>query len=288
LNAVSELDLRSFLGSIPPLSDCFRDLVDAAGSRIRCNVYERGERVYAETDESRNVYALHHGRVRTLRITPQGKDVTLYLVEPGQLFGVDSIANGGVRQHLWGYDAEAMHNDTVVVSLPREEFSQVAAQRPELMGHVIRSLWTQSQDLMDQAETRAFHDVRGRLAHALLMLGYKEGIPDDRGLLIRPALTHEELAALAGTRRESVTMVLGAWKREGIVTTADGDRSIIILDVERLADYREGGTSARVAVESMLFRLSSIERRQQRESRVTEVEIAREHKRAAYQTYARR
>jgi CRP-like cAMP-binding protein len=210
------------------------------------------------------------------------------LVEPGQLFGVDSIANGGVRQHLWGYDAEAMDNDTVVVSLPREEFSRVAAKRPELMGHVVRSLWTQSQDLMDQAETRAFHDVRGRLAHALLMLGYKEGVPEDRGLLIKPALTHEELAALAGTRRESVTMVLGAWKREGIVTTADGDRAIIILDVERLADYREGGTSTRVAVESMLYRLSTIERRQQRESRVSAVEIARERKRATYQTYARR
>lgn len=288
MNAVCEADFRSFLGSIPPLRDCLGDLVEAAGPRIRCNVYDRGERVYAETDESRDVFALHHGRVRTLRITPHGKDVTLYLVEPGQLFGVDSIANGGLRQHLWGYDAEAMDNDTVVVSLPREEFGQVAKQRPELMGHVIRSLWTQSQDLMDQAETRAFHDVRGRLAHALLMLGYKEGIPDDRGLLIKPALTHEELAALAGTRRESVTMVLGAWKREGIVTTADGDRAIIILDVERLADYREGGTSTRVAVESMLFRLSTIERRQQRESRVSEVEIARERKRAAYQAYARR
>jgi CRP-like cAMP-binding protein len=223
-----------------------------------------------------------------LRITPQGKDVTLYLVEPGQLFGVDAIANGGKLRHLWGYDAEAMDNDTVVVSLPREEFSQVAERRPELMGHVVRSLWTQSQDLMDQAETRAFHDVRGRLAHAVLMLGYKEGIPESRGLLIRPSLTHEELAALAGTRRESVTMILGEWKREGIVTTADGERSIVILDVERLADYREGGTSTRVAVESMLSRLSTIERQQQRETRVNQVEIVRERKRAAYQTYARR
>ncbi len=288
MNAVGEAEFRSVLGSIPPLSDCFRDLIEVAGCRIRCNVYHRGERVYGETDESRNVYALHHGRVRTLRITPQGKDVTLYLVEPGQLFGVDAIANGGKLRHLWGYDAEAMDNDTVVVSLPREEFSQVAERRPELMGHVVRSLWTQSQDLMDQAETRAFHDVRGRLAHAVLMLGYKEGIPEGRGLLIRPSLTHEELAALAGTRRESVTMILGEWKREGIVTTADGERSIVILDVERLADYREGGTSTRVAVESMLSRLSTIERQQQRETRVNQVEIVRERKRAAYQTYARR
>lgn len=289
MNAVTEAEFKSsILGSIPPFSGCLRDLVDAAGPRIRCHVYDRGERVYAETDESRNVYALHRGRVRTLRITPQGKDVTLYLVEPGQLFGVDSIVNPAVTSHLWGYDCEAMDHDTVVVSVPREDFSEVAAQRPELMSHVIRSLWTQSQDLMDQAETRAFHDVRGRLAHGLLMLGYKEGIPHPRGLLIRPALTHEELAALAGTRRESVTMALGAWKREGIVTTADGDRSLLILDVERLAEYREGGTATRVAVESMLHRISTVERRQQRESRVSEVEMQRERKRAAYQSYARR
>lgn len=285
---MTDTELRtSFLGGIPPLRSCLPDLMEVAGSKIRCGVYDRGERVYGELDEPNHVFALQQGRIRTLRITPQGKEVTLYLVEPGQLFGVDSIVRGEAPGYPWGHDAEAIDHDTVVVSVPRKEFGIVAARRPELMHHAMRSLWTQSQDLMDQAETRAFHDVRGRLAHALLMLAHKEGIPTRRGFVISPVMTHEELAALAGTRRESVTTALGAWRRAGILGTDEMERSIILLDIEALAEYREGGASARLVVDSLVARLSAVQALQ-RETRIAEVERARERKRATYQAYTRR
>jgi len=288
VNAVLDLEYRqSVLGSIPPLRDSVRELMSVAGAKIRCSVYQRGERVYGETDETNHVYALHRGRVRTLRVTPQGKDVTLYLVEPGQLFGVDAIAHGEPGGRQWGHDAEAIDHETVVIAMPQQEFSDVAGRHPSLMNHIVRSLWSQSQDLMDQAETRAFHDVRGRVAHALLLLAYKEGKASARGLVINPAMTHEELAALAGTRRESVTMALGAWKREGVLAIDEGERSIVLLDVMRLAEYREGGTSAQLAVEAILARLSQVEKLDQRENRVARVELARERWRAAYREYTR-
>ncbi|GEM_PF-573669 len=277
----------SLLGTIPPFRSSLRDLLETAGGRIRCRRYDRGERVYSEFDEPTEVFALQAGRIRTLRITPQGKDVTLFLVEPGQLFGVDAIAHAAGDAPPWGHDAEALDQDTVVVSVPRQDFGLVAARHPELMSHVVRSLWMQTQDLMDQAETRAFHDVRGRLANAILMLGHKEGVATSRGLVISPAMTHEQLAALAGTRRESVTMALGSWRREGIIASDENERSIVILDVEALAQYREGGTSARVIVDSILARLTAVQR-QNRETRIAEVELVRERRRATYQSYSRR
>lgn len=277
----------SFLSSIPPFRSCVADLLGVAGAKLRCNVYQRGERIYEEQQQPNHVFALHQGRIRTLRITPQGKDVTLYLVEPGQLFGVDSIAAAPDGEHVWGHDAEAIDSETVVVSVPRKEFGIVAAQHSELMNHVIRSLWIQSQDLMDQAETRAFHDVRARVAQALLMLAHKEGVATRRGIVIAPTMTHEQMAALAGTRRESVTMALGAWRREGILAVDDINRSIIIVDIEGLAQYREGGTSARVVVDALLSRLNAIQS-QQRESRIAAVELVQERRRATYQAYTRR
>lgn len=275
----------SMLGSILPLKGHVHELVEAAGARIQCATYDRGERIYGESDTCQRVYGLHRGRVRTLRVTPQGKDVTLYLVEPGQLFGVDAMVDTGASVHQWGHDAEAMERNTVVVSLPEASFALVAARNPELMGRIMRSLWDQTQDLMDQAEARAFHDVRARVAHALLTVGVKEGVATGRGLLISPGMTHEELAALAGTRRESVTMALGELKREGILATEESERAIVILDVERLAEYREGGTSTRKAVEHILARMSEVERVQMRESRIAAVENSRERKRAAYQPW---
>ncbi len=289
MNAVLDLEYRqSLLRSFPSLSDSVRELLSVAGAKMRCCVYDRGERVYAETDESSCVYALQAGRVRTLRVTPQGKDVTLFLVEPGQLFGVDAVAHDDMRSHQWGHDAEAIDHNTVVLAMPRREFSDVAGRHPKLMAHVVKSLWSQSQDLMDQAETRAFHDVRARVAHALLLLAYKEGKPTSHGLVISPAMTHEELAALAGTRRESVTVALGAWRREGVLTIDENERSIVLHDVRRLAEYREGGTSAQLAVEAIMARLGDVQKLAQREDRMAAVELARERRRVVYQSYTRR
>jgi len=81
-------------------------------------------------------------------------------------------------------------------------------------------------------EQLIFKDVGSKLAELLLDLGIHHGIPDTRGVAVGLKITHQEMANLIGSTRETVSLTLSQFKRKGLIQT-DG-RRVILADREGL------------------------------------------------------
>jgi CRP/FNR family cyclic AMP-dependent transcriptional regulator len=173
-------------------------------------------------------YVLLKGRVKITRQNLRtGREVTLFLLGPGDGFNVVSLLDG--QRH----DVSAETLDPVeALSGPSHLWRDWLDRYPALR-HAIRSyVDRQMRHLADLAGDLALHDTMTRLAH--LILRYFDGLDPAaaaRANLIAD-LPHEELAHMIGTVRVVVNRLLGELKREGIVDTQGG--KLHVLNLEKL------------------------------------------------------
>jgi CRP-like cAMP-binding protein len=88
-------------------------------------------------------------------------------------------------------------------------------------------LWAQ------QLASLVFKDVPSRLAGLLLQLSQEFGVKSEHGLRLRTNLTHQEMANLIGSTRETVTATLGDFRRAGLVKLDRHD--VIVKNPQGLA-----------------------------------------------------
>ncbi len=178
-------------------------------------------------------YVIVTGRVKITRQNLKtGREVTLFLLGPGDGFNVVSLLDGR-RQHVFAQTLD----DTVALSGPSVLWHEWLDTYPELRRAFRGYVDAQLRYLADLAGDLAIHDTMTRLAH--LILRYFDG--EERRDAVRPNLiqdlSHEELAHLIGTVRVVVNRLLAELKREGIVDTEGG--KLRVLDLEKLVRKAE-------------------------------------------------
>ena len=87
-------------------------------------------------------------------------------------------------------------------------------------------------ELEGKIENLIFKDVNSKLAELLLRLGQDYGVDDSRGTLVSLKITHQEMANLIGSTRETVSLTLSQFKRSGLIATEG--RRVILSDREGL------------------------------------------------------
>lgn len=120
-----------------------------------------------------------------------------------------------------------------VVRIPIGTARGLLASDPALGQAVLNLLVTRQREIEDRIESMLFRNVEGRLAEFLLKAAERWGVPMPRGILISAPLTHFEIAQVIGSTRETVTLTLGALRRDGLLDVAG--RRLIVRDREALA-----------------------------------------------------
>lgn len=197
---------------------------------LRVKQYASREPVFLSSDKRENVYFLLSGRVKMTRIDPHsGKELILYIIRPGELFGLLAGADGSPHA---GNSAIALER-SLVGHVRRPDFERIAERRAvtaELMRRADERLTTVTHRL----EEMVFRDVPARLAGLLLRLA--ERFPREqngrRGIDVR--LTQQDIANMIGTTRESASIAINDFKRRGLIEVRR--RNIWILDGPRLEE----------------------------------------------------
>lgn len=179
-------------------------------SRVRN--YAAGESVFGPSRDPKEIYVLEEGLVRILRVTPAGDEFTLRYVEPGEVFGVISVMSGEPRETF----AQAKAASTVLI-LPRAAFLTMLRTQNSVLYSLAKKLAGIVLEAESRAEDLIFLDARARLARFLLRLAEQHGHRDDQVLTIGLPLTHEEIATLIGTSRQTVSLHLHEFTAAGLV-----------------------------------------------------------------------
>ncbi len=209
--------------------DIFADLnaaeMDAIATAAPMKTYTAGELLYAPTNPIEALFILKAGRVRVFRIAPDGRALTTALITPGTIFG-EMVLLG---QHMYDNYAEAL-DEAVVCVMSRDDVHKFLMTDPRIAARIATILGTRLAEMERRLSDTVFKSVPQRIAATLTTLGGQQ-----RRLALGPrvtvvALTHEQLAALAGTSRETTTKVLGEFAEAGLVKLGRGRITLLNPD----------------------------------------------------------
>jgi len=211
--------------------DIFADLseveMEAIAAAAPMKSYAAGELLYSPHQPVETLFILKKGRVRIFRVSPDGRALTTALVAPGTVFG-DMVLLG---QQMHDNFAEAL-DDVVVCIMSRADVHRFLLSDPRISARISEILGRRVAELERRLTDTVFKSVPERIAGTLCLLAAEQQKrPLGRGVQV--ALTHEQLAALTGTSRETTTKVLGEYADRGLLRLGRG--KITILDPETIA-----------------------------------------------------
>jgi CRP-like cAMP-binding protein len=173
------------------------------------------------------LFLVHGGRIKVSKVTRDGKSLTLAYHGPAELFGDSCLLDGGPRTEM----AEAVEN-ALLSEVDRGHFEELIHSHPVLGLAMTRLMIVRRRELENKVEALVFRDVSSKLAELLVKLAGENGVDDARGTLIALKITHQELANLIGSTRETVSLTLSTFKRKRLIQTEG--RKVIISDAEAL------------------------------------------------------
>ncbi len=210
--------LPAFVDTLPPEA---QSALRAVTRQVR---YARGNVIYRTEEPAEVAYALSAGRVRLYRIGASAREITVAVHGAGEWFGLSALtpARG------YGMYAEAME-DCEAWAMPGTALRELQLRHPTLGVALSVTLSRQIQDLQNRLGTLVFLEVSQRLALVLLDLAHHEGTELDGGLrALKGRISHQDLAHLVGSTRETITKLLGEFKARGLLDL--GYRRIVIIN----------------------------------------------------------
>ena len=216
-----------YLKKIPLLADLGPEVLARLAERIELREIKRRDVVYLPGDPGNSLFFVNGGRVKISKVTRDGKALTLNYCGPSEVFGENCLVDGGPREEM----AEAMEN-AMVTEVERPDFEKLLQVHPSLGFQMTRLLAQRRRDIENKLETLVFRDVTSKLAELLLRLANEYGVDDSRGTMVALKITHQELANLIGSTRETVSLTLSQFKKKKLICTEG--RKVIISDAESL------------------------------------------------------
>lgn len=216
----------------PTVVELFTGIPEADRGRIArfCSErrYAEGAAIFSEGDPAKSMFIVEEGLVRLVSVSSTGAETILHLLKRGDIFGELFFA-----EERRAFDAVA-GPDVVVTVIPRRGFEEILATIPAVARNFIsllsRRLVRVERGYAGFGHTWSYH----RLGKVLLRLAAEHGVPTPAGTLIPLRLTHEDLAKLIGTTRETVTTQINRFRRMGLLTR---EGRHIVLNMEPLSKF---------------------------------------------------
>ena len=203
--------------------DCLGDAeIESLAEMTFSRTFDKGQFIILAEESGDTLFIIRSGQVRVSLIHEDGKEFVLSLLGEGEVFGELSLLDNRPRSA----------NVTAVVAtelmmLTRADFFRLIERVPQIAVSLLEELSSRLRRTGDQVEGLALFDVHHRVASTLLRMAEDGGQTSPEGFLIRRRPTHQELANMAGTTRETVTRALKQLQDEGYIRVSG--RQILIL-----------------------------------------------------------
>lgn len=191
------------------LADADRDALLRVARR---KVYSRHELIFQAGSPGEHVYILESGRVKIYQLSPLGREVIQWFCFPGEVFGLAEVPRGGRRE----VDAEAC-TDTDVLSIPHNAFKKFLLDSPGAALLIIDLLACRLRTLGDMLLNLSVDDVSSRVIKLITRLSARYGKHQDQHICLQIQLTHQEMADMIGTSRQTISSEIGKLRKQGIL-----------------------------------------------------------------------
>ena len=210
-------------------TDIFRDLssqeLEELDRMTAMSTCRRGKVFYTPGETGEVLFILKRGRVNLYRINSDGKKLVTSTIGAGTVFGEISLVAQGMHDTF----AEAAEDCTLCV-MSRSDVEHLLLSKPRVALRFMEMIAARLKDVETRMETVAFKSVPTRIATFLLQLAGEE-----TGKI--EGVSHQDLADMVGTYRETVTRILNEFRGEGYIEL--GRLNVAILDRDALQAIAE-------------------------------------------------
>lgn len=219
LTARTILERTRLFRGLPPATI---DQISALSTR---RSYGTGAIVFSQSDPGDALYGVVTGKIRISASSPDGREIFLNIMEPGDTFGEIALLDG---RHRTATASATSPSELIIIA--RDHFLYLLEREPELVSHVVQLLCERIRWTSGLAEESALLSVPERLVRRLLSLGKLHGRKTPNGVEL--SISQEDVARFLGLSRQAVNQYLQDWKIQGWVTLGRG--KIVIVDEREL------------------------------------------------------
>jgi len=189
---------------------------------FQVKTYPKNQIIFLEEETGNYMYIVLAGKVKVSKATAAGKETILAIHQAGDFFGEMALLDGKTSPAT----VSAME-DCRVATIFNADFQHLLMSNEKVVRQIIQVLCARLRQVWSQVQELSHSSADDRIRAGILQLSRKHGVQDARGIIINLKITHQELAELVGTSRETVTRCLARLQRRGIIQLEH--RRIILL-----------------------------------------------------------
>lgn len=190
--------------------------------------FKKGEAVYVPDDLSDRIFFITNGRIKISVMNEEGKEITKAILGRGEVFGELAVL-GEERRHDFATALE--DTETCVVTI--EELQGLMRERSELNLFFMKIFGGRQLEMERRLESLVFRDSRSRIVEFLINIARSKGQRVGFEWVIRKPVTHQEIANLTATSRQTVTTTLNDLRYKKLL--AFNRSRLLIRDLDKLA-----------------------------------------------------
>lgn len=189
--------------------------------------FEKGEVIYQANQSANQIYLIRSGKVKIMSSAETGKEIVKAILNNGEVFGEKSII--GEQNYN---DVAVAIEDTELSILSSNQVKSLMKEHSALSLFFMKLMGSKVLEMEQRLESLIFKDSKTRILEFLIQLIEKKGQRIGYEWVVRNFITHQEIANLTATSRQSVTTLLNDLRNDGILTF---DRKrLLIRDIDRL------------------------------------------------------
>jgi CRP/FNR family transcriptional regulator, cyclic AMP receptor protein len=189
---------------------------------------KKGEIIYFSHDETSRVYSLKRGTIKIVEIDQKGNEIVKDVLQEGDLFGQFTLADSNLDEY-----AVALSDYVTCCSFRMDDFEKVIERNPALALRYTKWVGLRLKRMENRYANLVFKDVRTRFIGFLKDWSLKEGTNENNEIILKNYLTHQDIASLICSTRQTVTTLFNDLKEKGVLDYTRTE--IIIKNMSQLA-----------------------------------------------------
>ena len=214
------------LQSVSIFWDLNEDELGHIADKMVAKHFENGNYIFLEDSEGEQCFFVLEGSVKVTRLSKDGREVILAMLNEGDFFGEMSLLDGESRSA----NIIALEK-TKVLTLDRNDFIAVVNDYPQIAVQLLKELARRLRKSDRQIASLSLSDAEKRIALCIIRFADEQGVIQNGKVSIPKTPIQQDIANMAGTSRETVSRALGLLEKEDLIER--NGRELIILDYKK-------------------------------------------------------
>ena len=223
-------NILNIISAIPLFNGLPDDQLSAIRQIALEKQYNKGQTIFSEEDETKGLFVVVDGRVKIYKVSSEGKEQILHIIETGQSFGEVTVFTG----QQMPANAQTLAKSRLLL-FPRSAFVGLVTANPSLALNLLAIMSKKLRQFAVQIENLSLKEIPARLASYLIYLAEEQGSAD----AVTLDVSKGQLASLLGTIPETLSRIFAKLSRQNLIRV-EGPK-ITLLDFEGIEDLSEFG-----------------------------------------------